>query len=268
VCVFPTRSYTYTRGRARKCVPARVRAHTRARFGVAAGAQRPAPHRRPAERARRVGCRRPKAAHTRYRLDTDAVFHAPMFALNADAEENACEPKRTRSTPTERARTIRRRCVRPNPHAHTRTRARTHMWACRLDTHASVTHSSIDVARRMDIDACMYRVDEYHKCVSHMDVRVNMDGPIKSERRTRTHAVYSRSGSTRTQTHVYASDMHVDYISDPSVAVYRGKHTYAHAWRAHTGTRGHTRTRTRTHMGARTQALLATHVRACMHLPW
>jgi hypothetical protein len=144
---------------------------------------------------------------------------------------------------------------------HTHTRARTHMWACRWDTHASVTRSSIDVARRMDIDACMYRVDEYHKCVSHMD------GPIKSKRRTGTHAVYSRSGSTRTQTHVYASDMYVDYTSHPSVAIRRGRHTYAHAWRAHTGTRGHTRTRTRTHIGAQTQALLATRVRTCMHLP-
>ena len=24
-------------------------------------------------------------------FDTDAVFHAPMFALNVDAPENACE---------------------------------------------------------------------------------------------------------------------------------------------------------------------------------
>jgi hypothetical protein len=32
---------------------------------------------------------------------TEAVFHAPMFALNADAKRNACEPSRTRSTPTE-----------------------------------------------------------------------------------------------------------------------------------------------------------------------
>jgi hypothetical protein len=28
----------------------------------------------------------PGAAHTLDKLDTDAVFHAPMFALNADAE--------------------------------------------------------------------------------------------------------------------------------------------------------------------------------------
>ncbi len=30
-----------------------------------------------------------KAAHTPAMFDTDAVFHAPMFALNVDAEENA-----------------------------------------------------------------------------------------------------------------------------------------------------------------------------------
>ncbi len=30
-----------------------------------------------------------KAAHTEAMVDTDAVFHAPMFALNVDAEENA-----------------------------------------------------------------------------------------------------------------------------------------------------------------------------------
>jgi hypothetical protein len=35
----------------------------------------------------------PGAAHTWYNEVTAAVFHAPMFALNADAEENACAPK-------------------------------------------------------------------------------------------------------------------------------------------------------------------------------
>jgi hypothetical protein len=32
---------------------------------------------------------------------TDAVFHAPMFALNADADWNACKRNHKRSTPTE-----------------------------------------------------------------------------------------------------------------------------------------------------------------------
>ncbi len=35
----------------------------------------------------------PGAAHTAYNEVTDAVFHAPMLALNADAEVNACAPK-------------------------------------------------------------------------------------------------------------------------------------------------------------------------------
>jgi hypothetical protein len=43
------------------------------------------PHQRPIERVRRIGRRWWKAAHTLAMFDTDAVFHAPMFALNADA---------------------------------------------------------------------------------------------------------------------------------------------------------------------------------------
>ena len=34
-----------------------------------------------------------RAVHTPANEVTDAVFHAPMFALNADAEVNACAPK-------------------------------------------------------------------------------------------------------------------------------------------------------------------------------
>ncbi len=34
-----------------------------------------------------------KAAHTSYNVVTAAVFHAPMLALNAFAEENVCAPK-------------------------------------------------------------------------------------------------------------------------------------------------------------------------------
>jgi hypothetical protein len=57
--------------------------------------------------------RRPaeKAAHTLNNEVTRAVFHAPMFALNADADKNACKPSHTRSTPTEGARTCRRGCL-------------------------------------------------------------------------------------------------------------------------------------------------------------
>jgi hypothetical protein len=34
-----------------------------------------------------------RAAHTDSNVVTDAVFHAPMFALNADADWNACAPR-------------------------------------------------------------------------------------------------------------------------------------------------------------------------------
>jgi hypothetical protein len=59
-------------------------------------------------------------------FDTDAVFHAPMFALNADAERKACEPNRTWSTPTESAQTLRRGYVCTQTHAH--ARAHTLTW--------------------------------------------------------------------------------------------------------------------------------------------
>ncbi len=64
-------------------------------------------------------------------FNTAAVFHAPMFALNADAEKNACEPSHPRSTPTERARMSRRGCVGAQSHTRTRASARTqHVREC------------------------------------------------------------------------------------------------------------------------------------------
>ncbi len=71
-----------------------------------------------------------KAAHTWYKFDTDAVFHAPMFALNADADASACGPSQPQSTPTEGAR-MWRGCVCAQSHTHTCTRpiAHAHMRA-------------------------------------------------------------------------------------------------------------------------------------------
>ena len=81
--------------------------------------------------ARRRRRRAETAAHTAYMFDTDAVFHAPMFALNAAADWNACEPSHTRSTPTDGARMCRRGCVGAQSNTHTRVRARTqHVGAC------------------------------------------------------------------------------------------------------------------------------------------
>jgi hypothetical protein len=55
-------------------------------------AQQPRMRRRPTERSPpRCACG-PEAAHTEDNVVTEAVFHAPMFALKADAERNACEP--------------------------------------------------------------------------------------------------------------------------------------------------------------------------------
>ncbi len=74
-------------------------AHMSARISGAARTQRDAPHRRPAERVEDACGGAPqgrKAAHTYSNVVTDAVFHAPMFALNADgdwSDWNACEPK-------------------------------------------------------------------------------------------------------------------------------------------------------------------------------
>jgi hypothetical protein len=66
---------------------ARARTHRRRRR-----TQRPRMRRRPAERSPPQCARGPGVAHTLDKLVTEAVFHAPMFALKADAELNACEP--------------------------------------------------------------------------------------------------------------------------------------------------------------------------------
>ena len=72
--------------------------------------------------------RRPKAEHTVYKVVTDAVFHVPMFALNADVASNVCEPNQTQSMPTESARKL---------GADTRGRGRNHVHSETL----SYTHS-------------------------------------------------------------------------------------------------------------------------------
>ncbi len=109
--VFATRSYTCTRGHQRMRVPTHLRTHTRARISgpAAHNGLRRIDDPQSASRLRWRAARAGKAAHTPYNQVTRAVFHAPMSALNADAELNACETSRTWSTPTERARTARDR---------------------------------------------------------------------------------------------------------------------------------------------------------------
>ena len=125
--IFPTHSYEYARGHPRKRVPIRVPTHALTRALAEPPRTTAAPHRRPAERVRRGVHRRSKAAHTMPMFDPDAVFHAPMFALNAAAFTNACKPSHAWSAPTERARTVAARIR--GARTHTQTRAYAHTWA-------------------------------------------------------------------------------------------------------------------------------------------
>ncbi len=105
----PLRAAVPTPMAPRKRAPTRVR--TRARIGGAAAHNRPRRTEARPSASAVVRATGPRAAHTEAMFDTDAVFHAPMFALNAHADWNACEPSHPRSTATERARMCRRGCV-------------------------------------------------------------------------------------------------------------------------------------------------------------
>jgi hypothetical protein len=84
---FMLRSYTWTPGLvdARASEYPYVCRHTRAWPSAVLLRTMAAPHRRPAERIHRGARRRPEAAPTPINAVTDAVFHAPMFTLNAVA---------------------------------------------------------------------------------------------------------------------------------------------------------------------------------------
>ncbi len=66
---------------------------TRARIGGAAAHNGPRRIEARPSASAIVRAAGPGAAHTANKFDTDAVFHAPMLALKADAEPNACAPK-------------------------------------------------------------------------------------------------------------------------------------------------------------------------------
>ncbi len=71
----------------------RTRAHA-----SAAPPRATAAHASATDRAQSAAVRAgPEAAHTLDNVVTEAVFHAPMFALKADAESKACEPRPRRS---------------------------------------------------------------------------------------------------------------------------------------------------------------------------
>ncbi len=87
----PLRAAVPTPKAPRKRVPTRVR--TRARIGGAGAHNGPRRTEARPSASAIVRAAGPGAAHTWFNAVTDAVFHAPMSALNADAEENACAPK-------------------------------------------------------------------------------------------------------------------------------------------------------------------------------
>jgi hypothetical protein len=98
---------------------------------------------------------------------TRAVFHAPMFALNADAEWNACEPYHPRSTADgKRSHVSARMRGRPIAHAHARARTQ-HVGAC--VRRARIGDPFVLVARRacIWIHACIMYRDTYTVCVFH-----------------------------------------------------------------------------------------------------
>jgi hypothetical protein len=85
--VSATAAITYTRGRPRMRGPTRLRTHTGARIGGPAAHNGPCRIDDPpsASRLRWRAAQAEKVAHTTCMFDTDAVFHAPMFALNVYA---------------------------------------------------------------------------------------------------------------------------------------------------------------------------------------
>ena len=89
---------------------------------------------------------------------TAAVFHALMFALNADAKPNACAPSHPRSTPTGMRSHVSER-MRARPIAHARARTRTQHVG-------RVCAAAVYVAVRMDV------------CAMYIEPNAEPSGPI------------------------------------------------------------------------------------------
>jgi hypothetical protein len=146
--VFRTRSYTYARGRPHMRVPTRLRTRERASAATLRTTARAAPTTRRARPA--CGGAPPgpeRAAHTKDNVVTAAVFHAPMFALNADADWNACEPNHPRSTADGKALACvgADACAPDRTRAHARARTQ-HAGACVW--RAGIGDPFVGVARR------------------------------------------------------------------------------------------------------------------------
>jgi hypothetical protein len=130
----------------------------------------------------------PEAAHTRDKSVTRAEFHAPIFALKADAESNACEPRTRRSAAAGSARTRWRGCGRA--HAHTRARARTRAWARTWRMSASAIRAYDD--RRTGQGVRM-------ECIKYRSIGVCRSMAVRRGNRTRTHEAQRRTVSTCTR---------------------------------------------------------------------
>ena len=95
-------------------------------------------------RPRGRAARAEKAAHTEDNEVTAAVFHAPMFALNAFAYWNTCAPSHPRSTPTGRRSHVSAR-MHGRPNSHARGGAHTGAHVGRVCTPIPTSHSSTHI---------------------------------------------------------------------------------------------------------------------------
>jgi hypothetical protein len=141
-----THSYMRTRARASGDIDGAAVTHN----GRACVGDRPSAVRR--------GARGPEAAHTLDNVVTEAMFHAPMLALNAVAERNACEPiNATLGGGVKSSHASARMRARPRTHTSARARAhaRTAAPYCRPRAHGHVgmlrrgtdTHPGASVAQ-------------------------------------------------------------------------------------------------------------------------
>jgi hypothetical protein len=108
-------------------------------------------------------------------LDTDAVFHAPMFALKTDAWANTCQPNHKRSNPKESGRifgadTCEPKQRRAGAGRHRQRRTRGRAWGAGTSMiRSSNADTFIYAAIRMDIDTCINHAYKYSKCVCSID---------------------------------------------------------------------------------------------------
>jgi len=141
----PPRGRTCTEGPAQS--ECRHLCATRTRIGGAAAHTRPRRIEARQSASAIVRAAGPRAAHTEDNVVTRAVFHAPMFALNADADWNACVPRPHAVTADGKALAWVRAdaCAPDRTRAHARARTQ-HAGACVW--RAGIGDPFVGVARR------------------------------------------------------------------------------------------------------------------------